>query len=99
MPVAGQHDVHVGARPDVFFVAEVKARLTIDDPDAHRGDTEATSAASLPSERDGIHQGDVRTGDGRGPGTAVGDQDVAVDGDGVFAESFEIDALDAASGR
>ena len=67
-----------------------KTPLTVDDPDAHGGDVPAeVPLHPVAGERD--REGDVAAGDRRGPGPAVGLEDVAVDGDGALAELREVD--------
>src|SRR3712207_9308470 len=66
-----------------------RSRLAVDDPDAHPGHRlhERLLAGQLPplvEPRDGVGEGHVGAGDGRGPGAPVGLQDVAVDGDAVL---------------
>ena len=89
-PGFGHDDVHVHIGAGVFFVGQVKADVAVDEPngDGCNGREQGVSGDHPASFQlgDGVGEGDVRAGDGRGAGAAVGLQDVAVDGNGVFPE-------------
>src|SRR5690606_30010036 len=88
-------DVHVDLGADVLGVVEVEPGLPVDDPDAGCGDEFADrialDLASFAQPFARVVEGDGGARDARGPGPAIGDEDVAVDEDGAFAEGFEVD--------
>lgn len=91
----GQHDdVHVDGGAGVLFVGEVEEDVAVDDADGGGGDHlfqgrgfEGAGGYEL-VEREG--QGDAGSGDGRGTGSAVGLEDVAVEDDGALAEGLHV---------
>ena len=89
--VAGHDDVHVGVRGRVRVV-QVEDRLPLDDADADGGDRPGQrpgagrQQATLPRVLDRVDERHVGAGDGRGPGPAVGLEDVTVEDDGVLPQ-------------
>lgn len=95
-PAAVVHDhVEVGVGAGVFIVVQVEYRFAAQHADRDRRnmpvDRVALELAGVEQSVDGIDQGHVGAGDRGGAGTAVGLDDVAVQGDRELAEGFEID--------
>ncbi len=89
-PSPGHHDVHVGLGARVLGVLEVEERLAFDDPDRDgcHGSRERLREAEL-VER--AARSDIRAGDRRAAGTAVGLQHVAVEPHRPLAQRLEVD--------
>src|SRR5256886_14243581 len=96
---AGADDVHVHVGDHVLLVAQVQPRLAADDADADRRHRPVQRLARLAAQgvlrgepADRVVQRHVRAGDRRGPGAAVGLQDVEVQHDRVLPERGEVQA-------
>ena len=95
LAVAGHHDVHVGLGADVLLVGQVEPRHAVDDADpdrGHRAGQRLARRAPRPTQvGHGVGEGDVRPGDRRGAGAAVGLEHVAVEHDRVLPERLVVD--------
>jgi len=95
LPCPGHDEIHIDFGGGVFFVAEVEQGDALVDADAGGGDVIAQGGffedAGFEELTDGDAEGDIGAGDGSGAGTAVGLDDVAVDGEGALAEGGEVD--------
>ena len=93
----GRDDIHVDAGPRVLLVGQVEPDPTVDDTDRDGGDLAGQrirvgQPTGDPQEVHRVGQRDVRAGDRRRAGAAVGLQHVAVERDGVLAERGQVDA-------
>src|SRR5690606_13901096 len=94
------HHVHVGVAVAVLGVIQVQDRHATVGADRHRdhgADHGRAPAALLDlaaayQQFDRVHQRHVGAGDGGGAGTAIGLDQVAIQGDGAFAQRLAVDA-------
>ncbi|KMQ84340.1 hypothetical protein RF55_17930 [Lasius niger] len=90
------HHIHVGVADGIFRIVQVQYRLTLIDADRdgrYRTDDRVALQAFVQHQLvDGIDQGDISAGDRCGAGTAVGLQDIAVQGDHAFTQRLAVDA-------
>ncbi len=92
--IGGHDDVHIDFRLGVLFVTEVEECGALDDANGGGGDKlgerSGFKRAGFDESIEGKGEGDGGSGDGCGAGAAVGLEDVAVEDDGAFAESFHV---------
>ena len=91
---SGHDDVHVDLGASVLAVVEIEQAGPVDDSHRHRatgvGDRMLADVPTGHQAREAVVERDVRAADARSPGSPVGLQDVAVDGDLDLAHRDEI---------
>lgn len=92
-PGSRQDDVHIDFSLRIFGIVEVRHGNAVDDSDADRRDAVDNDFSDFqPLDRSNcIAESDEATGNAQGARSAVGLQDIAVDGDGIGPQSPHVD--------
>ena len=91
----GGHHIHIDLGRLILWCIEIQESSTVDDSYGDGGHLPEEGPAVQVSLQQGARQGLTRrhvgTGDGGGPGAPIRLQHIAIEGQGVLGESFEIE--------